>query len=803
MEQRLDPLLTPLPEGADAGELFEAVAACSGDMVLLVDAAGVVRWLSPLWIRKTGWPLAQSVGRPHDQHVVPEDRHRVSLHGDPPPAHGSNRRFRLQHRQGRWVTLTSHGRFVELAGERMHLLVWRDGTALDAFADGLVALGQHRPMCEVIERLIRATEARFEDGWAWVQLVDEAGHLRVESGGHLPLAWLAAADGFAWDDPEGPSSLPCIDGEPLFVEDLGDEGCGIVQRDVALACGFRALWSAPIRGGHGGLLGAYSVLFPTPRAPGEVGQRLLSIGADLAAALIESTRARTELERAHEDLTFHVDNSPLAVVEVDRRARVLRWSSQAEQVLGWSAADVVGRSAAELDLVHEDDLDRTMQVVRGLDAGTYLRGVVRGRVRTRDGRVRDTEWHVSALRDRSGQPISFLGFGQDITERLRREVALRHTQKLESLGVLAGGIAHDFNNLLTSVMGHAGLALQSLPPDSSLARHLEPIEEAAERGAELTRQMLAYAGKGRYLVRVLDLNELVADMGDLLAVSASKKTSIRYHLGDRPLPIEGDTDQLQQVLMNLVTNASESLEDSAGLVTITTSAVELDAATIDSRYAGQEVKPGWYARLEVADTGRGMDPEILARAFDPFFTTRMTGRGLGLAAVAGIARTHRGAVRIASAPNRGTTFWVLLPLAEGAAAAVARADARSSGRRCVLVVDDEASVREVVGEILGSAGYVVLYAADGLEARSLFRERWADIDLVILDMTMPHMDGAETFKALAAIDPDVTVLLASGYAERQISQRFGRVGPAGFVQKPFRVRTLLATVETVLRQSAT
>ena len=784
-----------LPGGTDLTALVAALAGTSKDLLLLVDGGGIVRWLGPSWSTVTGYEVDASVGQRFDGLVDPRHHDRLSLVGDPPPAYGGAGHFEVRNRLGRVLRMTSLGAAVQVGAERMHLLTWRDGTALDAFAGVLAGLGRDQPLAEAMELLTRAAEARFPAACAWVQLIDDGGLLQTAAGPHIPRVWLRAADGFAHDDPEGPTSLPCIDGAPLFVADLGAPDCAIGAREAAREAGFRALWSAPIKSSSGALLGAYSLLFLQPREWDRIGARLLEIGAELGAALVESSQAGGALQRAHDGLTFHMDNSPLAVVEVDRRARVIRWSPQAEAMLGWSAADAVGRSLADLHLIDGRDHERAMQVVRGMDAGTYQRGVVQGRMRSREDHIVESEWHISALRDESGEPVSFLGFGQDISERLRREDALNHTQKLESLGVLAGGIAHDFNNLLTSVMGHAGLAMQGLEPGSALLRHLRPIEDAAERGAELTQQLLAYAGKGRYVVRVVDLNDLVAGMTDLIAVSMSKKTNVRYRLYPNTLPVDADANQLQQVVLNLATNASEALGTREGLVTITTDLVHLDPATIEVEYVGQEVEPGPYARLEVADTGCGMDAETLARAFDPFFTTHATGRGLGLSAVAGIVRTHRGAIRIASEPRRGTTFWVLMPLA---AAAAARAPA-APVRPCVLVVDDEKPVRLVLGEILGHAGYLVVYAADGLEARSIFADRHSTIDLVILDMTMPHMDGAETFKALSAIDADVPVLIASGFTERQVSQRFGKTGPAGFIQKPFRLDKLVAIVKELAR----
>ncbi|GIW13304.1 MAG: hypothetical protein KatS3mg062_0743 [Tepidiforma sp.] len=385
-------------------------------------------------------------------------------------------------------------------------------------------------------------------------------------------------------------------------------------------------------------------------------------------------------------------------------------------------------------------------------------------------------------------------------ERRRLDLQMQQTQKLESLGVLAGGIAHDFNNLLVAILGNAGLALMELPPESPARQTVLDIETAAQRAAELTRQMLAYSGKGKFVIERLNLSRVVEEMAHLLEVSVSKRAVLKYRFAPDLPAIEGDATQLRQVIMNLITNASDAIGDRSGVISISTGLMHADAAYLKTAYMDDDLPEGDYVYLEVADTGVGMDEETAARIFDPFFTTKFTGRGLGLAAVLGIVRSHRGAIKLYTEPGRGTTFKILFPAA-GAAPAVALAQEGAAPSApaggTILVVDDDETVRTVTRRMLEQAGYSVLLGPDGAAAVDVYRAH-PGIDLVILDMTMPHMDGEETFRELRRIHPGVRVLLTSGYNEQDATERFAGKGLAGFIQKPFRPQELLEKVRTIL-----
>jgi signal transduction histidine kinase/CheY-like chemotaxis protein len=383
-------------------------------------------------------------------------------------------------------------------------------------------------------------------------------------------------------------------------------------------------------------------------------------------------------------------------------------------------------------------------------------------------------------------------------EREKLEAQVKHAQKLESLGVLAGGIAHDFNNLLTGILGNADLGLMSVDASAPAHQALGEIKRTAERAADLSRQMLAYSGRGSFLIETIDLNEVVREMGSLLEVSISKRAALAYELAENLPAVVADATQIRQVIMNLITNASDAIGEADGAITMRTGVRACDRAYLGDTYLDDQLPEGDYVYLEVQDTGCGMDEATVQRIFDPFFTTKFTGRGLGLAAALGIIRGHKGAVEVRSEVGRGTLFRVLLPMsdqpAKGRHAAFAAEERPEPCGGTVLVVDDEQAVREVAGRMLEQAGFTVLRAADGFEALSLFGDRRDEIGCVLLDLTMPRKGGEETFRELKEMRPGVRVVISSGYSEQEVAARFAGEDVAGFVQKPYLYSTLVARV---------
>ena len=407
---------------------------------------------------------------------------------------------------------------------------------------------------------------------------------------------------------------------------------------------------------------------------------------------------------------------------------------------------------------------------------------------------------ASLLRIFSARAASELERRASEDARLQLERQMQHAQKLESLGVLAGGIAHDFNNLLTAMLGHMNVAQMKLAPESPARPHLESLEQIIHRAADLTRQMLAYSGKGRFVVRSYDLNHVVQEVTHLLEVSIPKKIALRFDLAPSLPTVEADAAQIQQVIMNLVTNAADAIGDREGTIRLTTKTLLLDRSYLDQVFQGQNLSPGTYVTLEVSDTGCGMAPEVLARIFEPFFTTKVAGRGLGLSATMGILKGHRAGMRIYSEPGRGTTFKLLFPTSE--AEPVEQTEWSTppalDRRATVLLVDDEEMIREAVTAVLGSLGLTVLTAVDGVEAVEIIQTSGDTIDLVLMDLTMPRMDGREAFQAIRKLQPEMPVILSSGYNELESVQDFTGHGLAAFLQKPYTLRALEQAVLEVL-----
>jgi PAS domain S-box-containing protein len=385
------------------------------------------------------------------------------------------------------------------------------------------------------------------------------------------------------------------------------------------------------------------------------------------------------------------------------------------------------------------------------------------------------------------------------------EAQSRHVQKLESIGVLAGGIAHDFNNLLHVVLGNADIALSNLTAGSSAREPLEEVVRATLRAADLTRQLLAYSGKGAVVVRHLDLSTEVREMATLLRTSISKQATLAWELASDLPAVSADPTQIRQIVMNLITNASDALGSGGGTITLRTGVTrleDLEHQRFGAPLQGEEpAEPtrGPLVYLEIGDTGTGMTPDTLSRIFDPFFSTKFAGRGLGLAAVMGIVRSHHGLIRIRTEPEEGTAFRVLFPAVTGSASKTTKPSGERSewrGTGTILVVEDEEGVREVAERILQDIGFQTIGAEDGRHALDLMEEVGDSVTAVLLDLSMPRMGGAETFRRLREMRPELPILMMSGYTEQVVAPQFSNAGPGntGFLQKPFLAEDLIAVL---------
>jgi PAS domain S-box-containing protein len=521
-------------------------------------------------------------------------------------------------------------------------------------------------------------------------------------------------------------------------------------------------------------------------------------------------QSEEDLRESRELLRVVVEGTSDAVFVKDLAGRYRLFNTAASRVTGKSAEEVLGRDDTFLFPADEArtvmDGDRAvMDVGKTMTYEEYLTSV--------DGEHLVFLSTKGPLFDEHGNVTGIFGVSRDITERKKAETErlecerkLLHAQKLESLGVLAGGIAHDFNNLLAVILGNMDLALMRLSDDSPVRSRIEQAMQAGRHAANLTRQMLDYTGKGLFVLKEVDINDVVRENVDLFRISVARTINLEIVTTPHLPPIKADKGQIHQVIMNLIINASEAICAGYGTITLHTGIQECDDRYLSSSRLEEKPPAGRFVYVEVSDTGCGMDEETQQRIFEPFFTTKFTGRGLGMAAVLGIVRKHNGAILVKSEEGRGSTFRVLFPesgdIRIGSpeiSEAADRAKIPCALNRMVLIVDDEEHVRELCIAFVQHLGFKAIGVADGNEALKIFTDHGDDIALVILDLTMPNMDGVYTFQELRRIRPDVCFILSSGYSEEDVLERFPDDRPAGFIQKPFLIHDLKVKIAQVMR----
>jgi len=661
----------------------------------------------------------------------------------------------------------------------------------------LAALSRESTLDRMYTHAMDAVAITLQVDRASLLLFDHADACRFVAWRGLSDAYCAAVSGHS---PWTPRDL---DAKPIPVADIETDESLAAFRPVLRAECIRSLLFLPLVGRER-VWGKFVIYSADHRVftPDEVdmAQRIVR---EIAAELDWRERERALLEErqlfaAGPTVVFKWRNADGCPVEYV--------SANVASVFGYSQAELISGVVPYDDIVHpadlpgmSDEVDRNVERGRDWFEQEY-------RLQHKDGRIRTvTDW-TKVVRNAKGVVTHFLGYLVDVTERRQQEAEhtriqeqIRNAQKLESLGVLAGGIAHDFNNLLVGVLGNASLALEELPEQSGARPLLEDLEVAARRAGELTRQLLAYSGKGKFVVEPVDLSTLVREMSRLMSAVVSKKATVTTELRDEMPFVRADATQIRQVVMNLITNASDALGDAPGTISIRTRRMHATRAWLAAAQVGADAQEGEYLVIEVADSGEGMEAEAMQRLFDPFFSTKGPGRGLGLAAVSGIVRGHYGAVRITSTRDQGTTVAVLLPVDHEVSGPI-NAAAIMGDRGTVLVVDDDSSALRVAGRVLQRDGFRVLTASNGRAALELYAERGPSISLVLLDLTMPELSGWETLRELQLLDPSVTVLLMSGYAQEPGANI---EGAAGFLAKPYSAAELRESVESALRWSAT
>ena len=495
-------------------------------------------------------------------------------------------------------------------------------------------------------------------------------------------------------------------------------------------------------------------------------------------------------------LVTAVESTAEAIIITDLNGTIQYVNPAFERITGYSRADALGQSISILDSgTHEKSFFDAMW-------GTLRHGDIwQGRFlnRKKDGSHFESEATISPVKNNRGEIINYVSVQRDITHEVQLQKQLRHTQKMEAIGTLAGGIAHDFNNLLMGIQGNISLSLSEIDSDSTLFRNLKKVEQFVQNGVDLTKKLLGFAQGGKYEIHMLDVNQLLNEQ-TLIFSRTNKDISFRTHFASNLWGVEADRGQIEQVILNLFMNAVRAMPD-GGILAVETQNVRIEKEQ-DAPY---RINTGTYIKITVSDTGIGMDEETQRRLFDPFFTTKAMGRGIGLgmASAYGIIKNHEGHITVDSQEGQGTRFDIYLPAKDKPAAKAKQATTDlSSAKKTVLMVDDEEMIIDVGTRMLNKLGYDVLSAANGEEAIDVYKQHQHKIDLVILDMVMPQISGGEAFDRLRELNPDVKVILSSGYSiDGQATEILDR-GCRAFIQKPFNLQMLAQTIESALKNKS-
>ena len=813
--------VTALRQEQQTGLLLTAIVDSSDDAIISKDLNGVVTSWNNSAERLFGYTAQEAIGKTIAELVIPDDRQNeepeilARLRRGERVDHFETIRRRKDHSlldisltispvKDRNGTITGASKIArditeqkraENAIKSLNAQLQADLAAMTRMQELSTRLIQAGAFSELLEEILDAGIEITGADMGNIQLLDHERELRIVAHRGLNDRFLDFFRNMHHGQAVCGTALTTR--ERIVVEDVFASPilAGTPELPVLADAGVRAVQSTPLVSRSGKLLGMFSTHYRTPRGPSERDLRLLDLLARQAADLIERKRS----EDIRGQLSAIVESSGDAIYVHNFEGTILTWNRAAEDLYGYNEREIVGRNVREV--VPPDYAAELSGLINpALLDGRIIRNLESKRMR-RDGSTFPALLTISPVRDERGNAIALSVIARDMSDQKRSEESLRETQKLESLGLLAGGIAHDFNNLLTGVIGNASLLSDEFPDASPQSEAVDGLMQAAERMSRLTSQMLAFSGRGHFVVEPVDLSRQVVQITSLIQAAIPKNVELRLSLANNLPPVEVDISQLQQIIMNLVINAAESIVDSRGTVELKTERETIGEEHLKANLARTMPQPGEYVAITVEDSGCGMDKATRSRIFDPFFTTKFTGRGLGLSSVLGIVRGHRGLITVDSYPGAGTKFRVLFPVSSARALPQPppAQDVRGSGT--VLVVDDEEVVRKMTKFALQRLGFKVLTAVNGSDALRVYAEQHQAIDLVLLDMMMPVMGGEETLKRMLEIRPDAVVVAMSGFQEREAKQRFGS-GIMGFVQKPFTVDQLGAKISSARRARA-
>ena len=714
-----------------------------------------------------------------------------------PDGFEGGRRWRHRRRDGSLLTVEISSNPVPWPGRTARVVLVHDVSAQAALetrlhwqAQMLTRLASREPLQTLLDELAVFVCTLCPGVMSTVMLFDaESGALRPAASHDVPPEVQAAADPTPVAELSGVCGTAAARRAPFVVADIDTDPAFTAYLPVTQRFGLRAAWSHPFFDTRGRLLGTAAMYAATPRRPTRTETEVAVFAATLAGVMVERSRNLDALNEREAQLRLIFENEPECVKVLDRDGHLLEMNPAGLRLVEAESIDQV-RGADVGSLVTPEHREAFKALTRAVAAGEE--GRLEFELVGLKGTRRWMETHAAPLRDAKGRITAVLGITRDVTERKALTAQLLQAQKLESVGRLAGGVAHDFNNMLSVIQGQTELALQDLPSGSRLEAGLRDVLKAAQRSAQLTRQLLTFARREPSTPRALDLNGRIDDLIDMLSRLIGEGVSVVWRPGTDVWPVRIDPGQFDQVLTNLVVNARDAMSG-VGTLTVTTANT--------TRPAVDGAPPGDYVVMAVADTGAGMDGATLSRIFEPFFTTKPLGQGtgLGLSTVYGIARQHGGVIEVDSTPGAGATFRLFLPRTVDVPAGAPDPAARPiapGGRGTILLVEDEPALLSLIGRVLRLEGYTVLDAATPFDAEATVASHDGPLDLVLTDMVMPGMNGRELWLRVRVLRPSLRCLIMSGYAHDVVE------GAAGLgvrvLHKPFPMSVLVETVRDVL-----